>query len=164
MSIIAPGIYKIKNKSTSNYIAAHSGDQPYSIIRTANPKENGTFPVFTFKIEPYQIGGASIASTFTNLYVGIAQVGILTYQPSVAVKQECFLSQPADGTPLEWAPSHEPQPVGFVPVDNGTYLIRLPPAGNLPVERYAYEKENTREVAVIRNLDEPGLHWILEKA
>ncbi|KAF5389038.1 hypothetical protein D9757_004957 [Collybiopsis confluens] len=144
MSIIAPGIYKIKNKSTSNYIAAHSGDQPYSIIRTANPKEHGTFPVFTFKIEPYQIGGASIASTFTNLYVGIAQ--------------------PADGTPLEWAPSHEPQPVGFVPVNDGSYLIRLPPAGNLPVERYAYEKENTREVAVIRNLDESGLHWILEKA
>ncbi|KAF5371538.1 hypothetical protein D9757_010391 [Collybiopsis confluens] len=136
MTIIAPGIYKMKNKSTSNYIAAHSGDQPYSIIRTANPKENGTFPVF--------IGGASIASTFTNLYVGIAQ--------------------PADGTPLEWAPSHEPQPVGFVPVNDGSYLICLPPAGNLPVERYAYEKENTREVAVIRNLDEGGLHWILEKA
>ncbi|KAF5389037.1 hypothetical protein D9757_004955 [Collybiopsis confluens] len=144
MSIIAPGIYKIKNKSTSNYIAAHSGDQPYSIIRTADPNGHGTFPVFTFKIEPYQIGGASIASTFTNLYVGIAQ--------------------PADGTPLEWAPSHEPQPVGFVPVNDGSYLIRLPPAGNLPVERYAYEKGKTQEVAVIRNLDEPGLHWILEKA
>ncbi|KAF5368810.1 hypothetical protein D9757_012285 [Collybiopsis confluens] len=139
MSIIPPGVYKIKNKSTSNYIAAHSGDQPLSIIRTAHPKEPGTFPVFTLKIEPFQIGGASIASTLnTHLYVGIPHDlshGIPNPESEIR-------------TSRRWKKLFHPRS----------------PFGINRQEPYAYERDETREVWVHNGLpDVPGTHWILEK-
>ncbi|KAF5392391.1 hypothetical protein D9757_001541 [Collybiopsis confluens] len=140
-TIIAPGIYAIKNAQTSNYIVSRSTDTPESVVRTAKKDETGTLPAFNFEIKPINFGGYSVTSLLTGLHIGIAQ--------------------PADGTPVEWAPSYAPQAIGFIHND-GRYVIRLPPS-QLPVERYAYEKIGAHEVAVTRSLNEAGTEWVLER-
>ncbi|KAF5381510.1 hypothetical protein D9757_008150 [Collybiopsis confluens] len=146
MSIL-PGLYKIRNEKTSHYIVSHSTDKPGDIVRTANKEEHGTLPASNFEIKPHrnpQAGGFTVTSILTHLHIGIA-AGL------------------NDGVPLLWA--GEPEPVSFIPADTGIenhYAIRIPP-GPLPVERYCYERDNAREVAVTRNIQEVGGLWILER-
>ncbi|KAF5381503.1 hypothetical protein D9757_008175 [Collybiopsis confluens] len=143
MSIL-PGLYKIRNEKTSHYIASYSTDRPGDIVRTLSKEENSTLPAFNFEIKPLDGGRFTVTSILTHLHIGIA-AGI------------------DDGVPLLWA--GEPEPVSFIPADTGIenhYAIRIPP-GPLPVERYCYEKDNAREVAVTRNIQEVGGLWILER-
>ncbi|KAF5389086.1 hypothetical protein D9757_004953 [Collybiopsis confluens] len=144
---ITPGIYWIKNQLTGNYIVSHSLDKPGDVVQTYSKPEIGIPPAIAFGIVPIvstdQSNEVGLESTMTHLYLGTTS----------GVRR--------DNLTLRWAKT--PVSLWFKPHNHwsGGFIIRIPP-GQLPVERFCFEKGDTHEIAVTGDESEAGSVWFLE--